>query len=533
MPSCQKQTDLWVRTKSDELAVEQGCYFDERAAERVRTFFSKFLRHSKGEWAGKPFELLPWQWDDLIAPLFGWKNKDGKRRFREAFVGIPKKNGKSTIGAGIGLYLLCGDNEQGAEVYSAASDRDQASIVHGEAIRMVESSEALSSYLTINRSTKNILFGKTQSVYRALSGEAQSKEGLNASGIIVDELHVWHGDATWNALKYAGRSRRQPLRFTITTAGEDKQTICGREWDYALGVQRGEIEDTRYFSYVRQAETSDDWKDPATWQKANPSLGSTFTVEDFAADVRKAEVSPTEQASFQRYSLNIWTTSTQRWLRVEDWKRCKQDYTAEDLAGESCFGGLDLAKTQDMTALVLVFPHEEGYRILPYFWLPESAVTNPNSPAQYRVWAQQGLIEVTPGDVCDYRFIKRRIGEIADKFYLNEFAYDPYNAEQITQEITEEFGIPRILFPQTISNFAEPTAEFERQVIGGTLQHNGHAILDWQASHCTVKTDANNNRRPVKPPGGDHRKIDGMVAAIMGLSRAMRAQVSAPTISFI
>ena len=516
----------WTRNRLDELAVERGCYFDLRSAERVRDFFRKFLRHSKGQWAGKPFELFPFQWDKLIAPLFGWKWPDGTRRYRDAFVGWPKKQGKSTIASGIGLYLLCGDGEAGAEVYSLGTDRDQASIVHGEAVRMVESSAALSEHLHVNKSTKNIHFPKSQSWYRALSGEAESKEGLNAHGLICDELHVWHGERTWNALRYAGRARRQYLRFIITTAGEDKLTVCGREWDYAQGVQDAKTEDLRYFAYICAAEAKDDWKSPETWRKANPSLGIVFPEEDLAADVRKAEASPTEQAVFQRYSLNVWVTSTQRWLSQDAWKACRRGYTAEDLAGRTCYGGLDLAKTQDMTALVLVFADEFGaeptYKLLPFFWLPEGTVNNPNSPSEYRVWAKDGLIEVTPGDVCDYAFIKRRMGELAQQFQIQDYAYDPYNAEQVTQEITSEHGVPRCLFAQTITNFAEPTAEFERLVIGGTLHHPGHPILDWQAGHVQVKTDANNNKRPVKPPQGDHRKIDGIVAAIMGLGRAMQ-----------
>lgn len=517
-------TAQWIKGPLDEAAVAEGCRFDLAKADRVRKFFSSFLRHSKGEWAGKPFELLDWQWHELIAPLFGWIRPDGTRRFRKSYIELPKKNGKSTIASGIGLYLLCGDGEQGAEVYSAAADRDQASIVHGEAVRMVRSSEALSSYLSVHETTKAINFKKTNGIYKALSSEAAGKEGLNANGVVIDELHIWRGRALWDALKYAGRSRRQPLFFVITTAGDDLLSVCWEQHQYAMQVMSGDVKDTRFFALIKAANPEDDWTAPATWKKANPSFGSTIKAEDFAADVWEAEKTPTAQASFKRYSLNIWASGTNPWLKIEDWLACRADFTEDDLAGHECYAGLDLAKTRDTTALVLVFPilglPNPRYRILSYFWLPEDAVSDPDRPEEFRVWAKNGYLETTPGNVCDYSFVKKRIGQLADKFSIQEMAFDPYNAEQLTQECETELGIKRIAFGQTITNFAEPTKEFERLILSKDIEHNGHPVLSWQAGNVAVRCDVNNNLRPVKPPQGDHRKIDGIVAAIMGLARA-------------
>jgi len=522
----------YIRNPADERAIAEGCYFDEEAAQRVRRFFSSFLRHSKGRWAGQPFELLEWQRDDIIYPLFGWKRKDGSRRFRKAYIEIPKKNGKSTLAAGIGLYMLIGDSEGGAEVYSVACDRKQAGIVHGEAINMVEASPALSSHININRTTHRLTFAKTRSWYDALSSEADTKEGLNAHALIVDELHAWKGRALWDALRFAGRARHQPLLFVITTAGDDMHSVCREQHDYAKGVLSGDIEDTRFFGYIRAArqisegdEKDDDWTKPATWRRANPSMGITIDEGEFAADIKEAQKSATTQASTKRYGLNIWSTSTNPWLKSDDWKSCERSFAEADLVGKKCWGGLDLAKTRDMTALVLCFPWEdETYRILPYFWLPEDLVNDPDSPEQYRVWAQNGHVETTPGSVCDYAFVKRRVGEMAGRFQFQDYAYDPYNAEQVTQEIEDEHGVERILFAQTVVNFAEPTAEFERLVISGKMHHNGHPVMTWQAGHVQVRTDANNNKRPVKAKEKDQKKIDGIVAGIMALARAMQGE---------
>lgn len=526
-------TQSLIRTKADEAAVKEGCFVDPNRAKRVREFLSYFCCHSKGIWAGLPLELLEWQWLDIILPLFGWVRPDGTRRFRKCYVEVPKKNGKSTLASGIGLYMLMGDGEKGAEVYSAATDREQASIVHGEAVRMVQSSRHLRRYLEVNKTTHNIAFPRTQSWYRALSAEAETKEGLNAHGIIIDELHAWKGRRLWDTLRYAGRARRQPLLFIITTAGDDVHSVCYEQHVYAHSILRGEVIDTRTFGYIRAAgqkaegaAEDDDWSLPATWKRANPSLGVTIKEDDFAAEVEEAKRLPSSEASFKRYSLNVWSTSTNPWLRAEDWSKNLRTFEEDDLFGCRCYGGLDLASTRDMCSFVLAFPWDKDlYRLLPIFWLPEETVYSTDSPEQYRVWSKEGLLRVTPGNVADYAFIRRDIGELATKFRIEEFAFDPWNAEKITQEIEEEFGIRRFGFGQTIGNFAPACKEFERLLLASRLNHNGHSILSWQAGHVQVKSDPNGNKRPVKPDGKDKRKIDGIVSALMALARAQHSSI--------
>jgi len=518
-----KSQRRWIRSEADERAFANGCRFNERLALHVVEFFPKYLRHSKGRWAGQPFELLPWQRDDLLMPLFGWVRPDGLRRFRRAFTEIPKKNGKSTLASGLGLYMLCADGEAGAEVYSAAADKDQASIVHGEAIRMAEASDSLAACLKINRSTRNILYHANNSWYRALSSEAATKEGLNIHCCIIDEFHIWHGRDLYDTLRYGYRSRLQPLEFIITTAGDDDQSICYEELERARAHQRGELLDDSYFSLIYEADPQCDWKDEAEWAKANPSMGSTFNIESLREDANKAAAGRiAEQAVFKRYSLNIWQKSANPWLSMDDWDRNAEEYDLASFAGRDCYAGLDLSRTRDMSALVLIFVDDSGqqciYRQLPYFWIPRVALETYKQKLNLAQWTHNKYLDVLDDS---YDLIERQICKVAETCNLLGIGYDPMYARDFMERINQEHGIPIIEIPQTIMSFAGPTAEYERLLIHDCLKHPNHPILNWQASHVQVKTDANNNKRPVKPPLEDHRKIDGIVAGIMGLRLAM------------
>jgi phage terminase large subunit-like protein len=357
----------WIRSPRDEKAVLEGCRFDIRAAERVRTFFTKFLRHSKGQWAGQPFALLDWQWREVVAPLFGWKRADGTRRYRRAYIEVPKKNGKSALFSGLSLYLLAADGEPGAEVYSAAVDRDQASIVFNEAANMVEVSPQLSSRLNVVRSMKRIVMPRSRSFYKALSADVPAKEGLNAHAVLIDELHAQKTRLLWDTLRYTGAARRQPLHLSITTAGFDHHSICWEQHDYAEKVLDGTIEDSSFLPFIAAAGAEDDWTSPEVWRKANPSFAVTINPEQFAEDCREAQESPAKENSFRRYRLNQWTEQEVRWLNMEKWDACATPLG--DLGRRPCYAGLDLSSTTDITALVLVFPNEDRYDVLPLFWV--------------------------------------------------------------------------------------------------------------------------------------------------------------------
>ena len=544
-------TKKWIRARADETAAEQGCTFSMKGPERVRMFFRTFLQHSKGQWAGKPFELLDWQFNDLVCPLFGWRKPDGTRRFQIAFIEIPKKNGKSTFAAGIGLYLLVGDGEPGAEIYSTAVTRDQAGIVHNEAMTMVEASRALKSYLKVNKSNKVIHFPQTNSKYRPLASDADSNEGLNAHGIIIDELHAWKGERGRNffeAIQYAGRARAQPLMLIITTAGDDVATVCYEKLEYARDILSGvNKDDTRFFAYVKEATSKDDLEDPETWRRVNPSMGITIREDAFACDLAEAKKSPTAWASFKRYSFNIWTSGSNPAICREDWAACRDDFAEDLLLGQECWAGLDLSRVSDMTSLALLFKSvvvsgetylmRDGtmadfrevatYRLLVYSWLPEGSAREGPMASEYRAWAKAGRLTLTDGDVTDYAVVERKLielagdGETPGKFRLVELAFDPYFAEELTQRFQDATGVKRVAFAQTIANFAPPTSEFERLVIAHQLRHDGNPVLSWQVGHVEFKTDQNNNKRPIKPGGNSVKKIDGVVATIMALGRAM------------
>lgn len=543
-----------IQTKSDEQAVREGCYFDQAAADRVARFFPKFLRHSKGAFAGKPFELIDWQRHNVIEPIFGWKRPNGFRRFTRTYIELPKKNGKSTLAAGIGLYMLCADGEFGANCFSVATDRMQAGIVHGEAVKMVDASKVLTKLLKVHRSTNKISYRKKLSEYLALSASPAGKEGFDGHCAICDELHVWYGRELWDALRYMGRARRQPLIFVITTAGDNLEGVCWEQHEYARSILDGHVIDTRYYPLI-YACTAEDLEgdkiyDRTLWRKANPSIGHTIDEEEFGRDLIEAMQSPRSKASFLRYSFNVWSQSVTRWLDAETWKN--GELVKEFKRGSVCFAGLDLAKISDMTGLALIFSEkldrpvvhpaikpvlvsdqtapperkdEKRYHHKAWFWIPEGRIVeiekeNPAMPI--REWIAKGFVTVTPGDVTDYATIKRDVLALSKQYNIERIAFDPWNAESLTQEL-ESQGIDRVEFRQTMANYAHPTAEFERLLKAKLLTHDPNPVLDWQARNVTVLSDASGNFRPVKPPHEDHRKIDGIVSGIMGLNEAMLA----------
>jgi phage terminase large subunit-like protein len=510
--------DAWIRTAQDERAVREGCWFDLAAAERVRTFFRRFLRHSKGKWAGQPFELLDWQWQDVVAPLFGWKRADGTRRYRRGYIEVPKKNGKSTLFAGISLYLLAADGEPGAEIYSAAVDRDQASIVFNEGAHMVQQSPHLESHLHVVRSTKRIVCHRSRSVYRALSADVPAKEGLNAHAVLIDELHAQKTRDLWDALRYAGASRRQPLHLSITTAGYDRHSICWEQHEYARQVLDGVIDDPSFFAYIRAAEIDADWRDEQVWRKANPSFGITIDAEQFAEDCREAQESPAKENSFRRYRLNQWTEQDVRWLSMHKWDACATPLAR--LEGRECFAGLDLSSTTDISALVLVFPEGDRYEVLPFFWIPGEGARQRErrDRVPYLQWIRDGYIEATPGEVIDYDRIRRRIKELGERFNIRQIALDRWNATQLSTQLDGD-GFSVVAFGQGYASMSAPTKKVEELVLSGRLAHAGHPVLRWMAGNVSIETDAADNWKPSKKKSME--RIDGIVALIMAVDLAM------------
>ena len=510
----------WIRTKSDQQAVKDGCYFDLPAAERVRQFFKRFIVHSTGKWAGQAFDLLDWQWENVIAPLFGWKQSSGLRRFSRAYLSTPKKNGKSTLLAAISIYLLIGDGEKGSEVYSAAVDKDQAGIIYREAAKMVRASEALMSVLTVRDSTKTLL-GPGGSFYRPLAAGPESKDGINAHGILFDELHCQKSRELWDFLRYSGASREQSLHISITTAGGDLETICGEQYRYAKMVLSGETIDTSFYAYIAEAGIKEDWASEETWKRANPSYGITIPAEKFRNDFNEAKESPAKENSFRRFRLNQWVQTADAWLSMDRWDAGDRGVIdLEALKGRRCFAGLDLSATDDTTALVLAFPDDAGeiITLLPFFWLPEENIERleRKHKVPYRAWAKQGLFSLTPGNVVDYKVIRTKLrDELAKLYDIAELAIDrKFQGQALETELAED-GFNVTPAGQGWVSQDLPAKELEKLLMSDRVIHGGHPVLRWHASNVVVDIDKAGNYSINKKRS--RSKIDGIAATLMAL----------------
>jgi phage terminase large subunit-like protein len=524
----------WARSPADEYAIREGCWFDERRAAYVVEWFKTHLQLSDSEWSGQPFDLQQWQRDEIVYPLFGWMRQDEKgrtvRRFNMTYIEIPKKNGKSTLASGIGLYMLCGEGNKGNEVYSAATDKDQASIVHGEAIRMVESSSKLSAFLKVNYTTRHIYNRDVHVTYKAIASRPAGSEGLKGNCCIIDELHAWHGDELWNALRYMGVNWTERLIFCITTAGDDPESVCYRQYETAKAIERGEILNDRMLVCIHEAAQDEDIEDEAVQRRANPSLGHTILRSDLVQDIAEAKKSARTMAVLKRYRFNVWQASTNPWLDPQVWLDAKETVTLDELEGLPCVAAIDLARKWDMTALALLFRRETHRILVPFFWLPEETAVKRSHLASYRDWANAGELKLTEGATADYGPIGDDIIELCRRFKPRAIAFDDQYAEEITQRISAETGIERFAFPQTFLGFAAPSAAFERMLTCRELRHNGNRLLAWQAGHVQVKEDNNQNIRPVKERRASHKSVDGIVAAVMALGMELAEDTTTNTL---
>ena len=508
----------YIRNKTDLKAVAAGYRFDKARADHVVNFFTH-LRHTIGEWAGKPLELLKWQIDDIIYPLFGWVDKDGLRRFRTAYIEIAKKNGKSTMCSGLALYLLAGDNEPGAQVYTAAASRDQATIVYREASKMATGSPLLRDYVVPRDSVKHLSIPSTNSFLKALAADSFRQEGINWNGLIFDELHAQPDRRLWDALRYGGASRREPLLISITTAGFDRHSICYEQRLHAERVLEGNSEDLNFFGYIRAAEPEDDWGKLKTWKKANPSLGVTVKTDDLKSAYIEAKENPTKENAFKRYRLNVWTEQDERWMSMQRWDQCAGEVIEAELQGRECFAGLDLASTRDVAAFCMVFKEPDGsYSVIPRFWIPkENALERVRRDrVPYLTWAKAGLVTLTEGDIIDFDVIRRDIQDLGDMYNVQEVAIDRWNAAQITTQLAGD-GFEMISFGQGFASMSSPTKELEKLIYSKQLKHGGNPVLRWMMANCAIETDAAGNIKVSKKRSQE--KIDGIVSLIMAIGR--------------
>ena len=482
---------------------------------RVVHFFEKILRHSKGQNAGKAFTLLPWQ-HHVMRELFGRINPDGTRQHRVGYIELPKKQGKSTTLAGIALYMTAFDSEPGAEVYGAACDREQAGIIYREAASMVRASPALSKHLEVIDSRKTIVHKASNSFYRVLSADAFRAEGLNIHALLFDELHAQRDRRLWDALRYGGAARRQPLLLSITTAGYDRKSICWEQHAYAERCIADPTVDPAFFGCIYAASPEDDWKDPKTWHKANPSLGETITVESFAADAREAEQSPSKLNSFLRYRLNVWTTQDVRWLSPDTWAKCGGPLR-DELEKREWYAGLDLATTYDLSAFVMVSQADDGtFDVMPFFWVPQenAAERTQRDKVDYIGWIRDGFIRATDGNVTDYDVIRRDIVELSQRFNIRQVGIDRWNATQLATQLQGE-GVNVTGFGQGYGSMSSPSKQLENLVLSEKIRHASHPVLSWMAGNVAVQTDHQGNIKPSKAKSTE--RIDGIVSLVMAI----------------
>ena len=486
--------------------------------------FIECLTHTKGTWAGKAFTLLPWQ-EQIIRDLFGVVKPNGYRQFNTAYIEIPKKMGKSELAAAVALLLCCGDNEERAEVYGCAADRQQAAIVFDVAADMVKMCPALHRRVKILASQKRMVYLPTNSFYQVLSAEAYSKHGFNIHGVVFDELHTQPNRKLFDVMtKGSGDARMQPLYFLITTAGTDTHSICYETYQKAVDVLEGRKIDPTFYPVIYGADETDDWTDPKVWKKANPSLGVTVQMEKVQAAFESARQNPGEENSFRQLRLNQWVKQSVRWMPMEKWDKCAFAVNEEELAGRVCYGGLDLSATTDLTAFVLVFPPEEQtdkYQILPYFWIPEETVDLrvKRDHVPYDVWKKQGFIQTTEGNVVHYGFIETFIERLGERYNIREIAFDRWGAVQMVQNL-EGMGFTVVPFGQGFKDMSPPTKELMKLTLEEKIAHGGHPVLRWNMDNIFIRTDPSGNIKADKEKSTE--KIDGAIAMIMALDRAIR-----------
>jgi len=496
----------------DPIITAGDCVFDELAADLVIGFFAECLHHVEGSKAGQPFILEDWQ-KAHIGCAFGWKRADGTRRYREVFEYVPRKNGKTTTLAGLILFAMMCDGEPGAQVYSAAAEKEQASLVYRQARGMIQQEPELLQRCKIYTALKSITIEDTSSVYKALSAEAYSKHGLNAHFVVIDELHAQPNRDLVDVLITATASRRQPMVWHTTTADYVRESICNKKLEYAHKVRDGVIDDPFFLPVIYEASIDDDWTDPDVWAGVNPNLGVSVSMEYLERECKRAKEEPSFENTFKRLHCNIQTEQDLRWLQMHEWDLCPG--LQPDMEGQECFAGLDLSQTTDLTALALYFPQSHCMKW--WFWCPADNAhkRERRDGVPYMTWADQEYIDLTSGNVIDYGYVRQRINELSKQYKIKEIGYDPWNARQVALQLQDEDGLPMIEFRQGFISMNEPSKYLEGLVIQHKLNHGGNPVARWMASNVAAKTDPAGNIKPDKSKSTG--RIDGIVAAIMAV----------------
>lgn len=529
-----------------------GLYFDESAADHIIEFFPEFLAFYEGAFDGQPFYLTPSQ-QFIVGSLFGWKRKaDGFRRFRTAYIEMAKGNGKSPLGAGIGLYCLIFDDEPGAEIYAAATTKDQAGVSFRDARLYAEGSEDLKQE-GLDVGQYNIAFLAGNSFFRPVSSEHRGLDGKKPHYCLIDEIHEHPNDMVVRKMSAGTKTRRQSLIFEITNSGYDRKSICYQHHEYSEKILEGIIQDDSWFAFMSGLDVCekcavagktipqdgcqdcDDWRDPNTWEKANPNLhylGDPF-LDYLRRQVEAAKAMPSQENLVKRLNFCIWVESITKWIPTDKWNACGFDVSRETLKGRICYGGLDLSSNTDLTAWLLLFPPEsdgDRYEILCRYFLPEDNMTERvmRDKVPYDVWVREGYITLTPGNIIDYDFILAQIERDMTDYQIKELAFDRWGSAKITTDLQglgfTLDGRDNILvqFGQGYASMSAPTKEAEKMVLAGELAHGNNPVLTWNISNVAIRLDPAGNKKPDKEKSTE--RIDGAVVLIMAIGRAMLHQ---------
>jgi phage terminase large subunit-like protein len=498
--------------------------FNREAADMASEFFRRFLVHTEGQIAGRPFMLEPWQAERIVRPMFGWQRMsslpDGTRawtrKYRSAMVMIPRKNGKSTLAAGIALKLTFSDHEPGAQVYSTGADRDQARLVFDCALRMRASNDQLRRRSLAYKQALTV--PQIGASYKVLSADAGTKHGLNTHGVINDEVHAHKSRDLYDVMHTSMSARSQPLEFNITTAGHDRESIAYELFDYATKVADGIVHDDTFLPVLYGAGREDDWTDPEVWARANPNLGISKSLDYMRTQCKRAQEVPGYENTFKQLELNIWTEQATRWLPMNAWDECGARFDIHELDGAECWGGLDLSSTTDISSLALVFRVEHTVRVLVWFWVPEDNIRMraQRDHVPYDVWVRDGYIKATPGNVVDQDQIRADINALGKRFRIRELAVDRWNTAQLMTQLAGD-GFTVVAFGQGFASMSAPSKEIERLVVGRQLRHNANPVLRWMAANVSAQIDPAGNVKPNKAKSTG--RIDGIVASIMGIGR--------------
>lgn len=504
-------------------------YHDEKAAQKVIQFIERFCCQKNGT----RIKLLPWQ-IDLIRKLYGTKQPDGLRQYRQCFAFVPRRNGKSVLAASLLMYHLCFD-PPASELYLLSNTITQSEdACYAAAVTMATHSPALRRCLKVLKSKGRIVNTTNNSRLVILSSEANSLMGKDAQLLLFDEIAFFKDRRLYANLKGSQLNRKQPLSLAITTASDNEEGIGKELYDYAVKVKNGTINNPSFLPVLYAAEPSDDWTSPTTWAKANPSLNTLIQQDDIRKLCEEAQQEPRKESEFKQFHLNLFQHSSACFISQPTWQGCRDEFTEDDLIGMPCHCGIDLARRHDLAAVVYVFTSDDKYYLLPRFFLPEQLAKKKEMQdnVPYTTWASQGLLILTDGDVIDYSEIRKTINADDKKFSIQQCGFDPWNAELLcNQQLRLEDGINCVEVRQSIVSMGQPTNQFDKLLREKRIRHNNNPILNWMAANLTVREDSNGNVMPDKKHST--ARIDGITAAIIGLSRAIAEQELQPNFSFI